>query len=168
MYVGIAFISTAKPIQQAGLYGSIIGFVYTIVQTIFSVYLMLKSRNRFKNLKKPIVDIGDLAMVTYGPAMCVFLQIILVLLNGLILSAYNMFLGFTTDQLMCKSFKVMKCHNNNLYAAIYLVLLFPIYCLRSLNNIGYFSIVALVFTFLAIVLILYTNIRIINMSPEEV
>ena len=55
MYLGIAFISTPKSIGEAGLYGAIIGFVYIILMNIFSVYILLKARNRFK--RETIVDI---------------------------------------------------------------------------------------------------------------
>jgi hypothetical protein len=48
-----------------------------------------------------------------------------------------------------------------------LLLLLPICFVRSLAGIGYFSIVILVFTFVAIGIIIYICIVIIGMSPEE-
>jgi len=64
MYVGVAFISGPKSIEQAGIYGSLIGYLFTIVSTIFCVYLLLKSRNRFK--RDEIIDICDLGAKLYG------------------------------------------------------------------------------------------------------
>lgn len=49
----------------------IIGLVYALIQTIFSVYLVLKTRNRFK-ANTEIVDIVDLANLLYGPGMKLF------------------------------------------------------------------------------------------------
>lgn len=62
---------------------------------------------------------------------------------------------------------VAECHQNNLYTAIILLALYPLYCLRTLNGIGYFSAIALVFTFAAIIMILIINFTIINQTPEE-
>lgn len=59
MYVGIAFISVPKSIQQAGLYGAIPGFIYIVTMNVFCVYILLQARNRFK--RERIVDIADLA-----------------------------------------------------------------------------------------------------------
>jgi amino acid permease len=69
---------------------------------------------------------------------------------------------------MCKSFKVAECHQNNLYTVIILILLFPVYCLRSMNNIGYFSAIALFFTFIAVILILVICGNLITMEPSEI
>lgn len=71
------------------------------------------------------------------------------------------------DQILCKSFEVAECHNNNTYTALILLALYPLYCLRTLNGIGYFSAVALLFTFIAIIMILIINFTIINQTPEE-
>jgi len=48
MYVGIAFIAVPHAVAQAGLVGSVVGFVYILVMNIFCVYILLKARNRFK------------------------------------------------------------------------------------------------------------------------
>ena len=68
---------------------------------------------------------------------------------------------------MCKTFEVAECHNNKLYAAIILLILAPVYCLKRLSNIGYFSIVALFFTLLAVILIIIICSLVISKSPEE-
>jgi amino acid permease len=48
MYVGISFISVPKSIAEAGIYASIVGFIYVVLMNIFCVYILLKARNRFK------------------------------------------------------------------------------------------------------------------------
>lgn len=128
---------------------------------------MLKARNRFKSDYK-IVDICDLGAALYGPGIKPFIQVILVATNSSFLMAYCMFLGFNSDQILCKSFQVAECHQQNLYTGIILLALFPVYCLRSMNNIGYFSAVALFFTFIAIVLILVICGGLIAMEPSEI
>ena len=107
VYVGIAFISVPKSVQQAGLYGFIIPFFWTVISTIFSVVLLVKARNRFKS--KDIVDLTDLGAVLYGEGIRPWLQVLLILTNSIALIAYTMFFGFTSDQLLCKTFKVAEC-----------------------------------------------------------
>lgn len=138
-----------------------------MVSIIFCTYLLLKARNRFKSDYK-IVDICDLGAKLYGPGIKPYISVVLVATNTAYLMAYCMFLGVSVDQLLCKSFKVTECHKSNLYTAIILVLLFPLYCLRSMNNIGYFSAIALVFTFIAIIMIVVINSMLIGMSPAEI
>lgn len=167
MLVGVAYITGAKSIAQAGIYGAIISYVYAMASINFCAYLLLKARNRFKSDHK-IVDICDLGAKLYGPGIKPFLSVILVATNTAYLMAYCMFLGVNIDQLMCKSFKVTECHKNNLYTAIVLILLFPINCMRTMNNIGYFSTLALAFTFAAIIMILVINCMLIGMEPAEI
>ena len=64
MYFGITVISVSKAIQRAGIYTSIVGFVYIVTINIYTVYLLLKARNRFKS--KQITDICDLTAELYG------------------------------------------------------------------------------------------------------
>lgn len=108
MYVGIAFVSTPKSVQQAGLYGFIICVVYVIVSTIISVYILLKARNRFK--REEIIDICDLGAKLYGEWLRPWLEVLIVVTNAIALIMYTMFFGFVSDQLMCKTFQVAECH----------------------------------------------------------
>jgi hypothetical protein len=95
MYIGIAFISTPKAVSQAGLIGSIIGFLFGITINSFYLYIYLKARNRFKN--EVVVDMGDLASKLYGPWAKILVSIILVLNNSLYLMCYILFIGLQTD-----------------------------------------------------------------------
>ena len=91
MYVGISFISGAKSISQAGLYGSIVGFLYVIIINAYTVWLMVKARNRFKNQK--VVDIGDLSGILFGEASRGYMKAFLAINNTLFISVYVLFLG---------------------------------------------------------------------------
>ena len=91
MYVGIAFIAVPKSIAQAGIYGSIVGFVYIVIMNIFCIYILLKARNRFK--RDEIIDICDLAAKLYGEWTRPMLSILLIGTNSIFLMAYIMFFG---------------------------------------------------------------------------
>lgn len=49
-----------------------------------------------------------------------------------------------------------------------LLILLPILFVKSMSKIGYFSIFILVFTFVAIIIIVVLCVQILNMSPKEV
>lgn len=163
MYVGIAFIAVPHAVAQAGLVGAAIGFVYILVMNIFCVYILLKARNRFK--REVIVDICDLASRLYGDWIRPLMAILLVSTNACFLMAYVMFLGTQSDQLMCKTFKATNCGKSKLYSIIILTLLLPVIYLKRLAAIGVFSMIILIFTFLAVFIILYLSIDILNDSP---
>jgi amino acid permease len=163
MYIGISFISVPKSVREAGIYGSVIGFIYVAVANIFSVYILLKARNRFKGIE--IIDISDLSAVLYGNWSRPLLASLLILANGLFLLAYVMFFGVQSDQLVCKTFKKRDCGHEHEYSFIIVTILLPVLWLRRLRNVGFFSIFILCFTFSAICLIVYINIKIYSKSP---
>ena len=89
--IGIALISTSKSVSQAGLYGSIIGFVYVVIINLYCTRLLIKTRNRFK--KEKIVDVCDLAAVLYGEDKRIYMSVFLSVNNGLFLVCYAAFFG---------------------------------------------------------------------------
>jgi amino acid permease len=165
MYVGIAFIAVPHAVAQAGFYGAAIGFVYILISNIFCVYILLKARNRFK--REDVVDVCDLAACLYGDWTRPLMSILLICTNACFLMAYTMFLGTQTDQLMCKTFKAAECGYRKLYSVIILTILLPVLFLKRLKAIGIFSLIILIFTFLAIGIIIYLSIVILQMSPQE-
>lgn len=66
---------------------------------------------------------------------------------------------------MCKTFKAAECGYRKLYSIIILTILLPILFLKRLAAIGIFSLIILIFTFLAIGIIIYLSIVILQMSP---
>ena len=159
LYLGIAFITVPKSVAQAGLYGSIIGFTYIVLVNTFCVYILLLARNRFK--REPIVDICDLAERLYGSWTRPYMTVLLISMNATILMCYIMFFGTQTDQIVCKTFKKNDCGYGKLYSAAILALIFPLVLIRRMRGIGYLSIVFLVFTFVAIGIIIYLSIVIL-------
>ena len=101
VYVGIAFISTSMSISQAGIYGSLIGFVYVMSVNLYCIWLLLKARNRFKYER--IIDLPDLAVKLYGEGARIYMQVVLIITQLMYLLAYELFFGSQIDQLMCKT-----------------------------------------------------------------
>jgi proton-coupled amino acid transporter len=164
--LGISFVSVSKSISQAGIYGALIGAVYVVVVNVFGMYLIIKARNRFKR-DDNIIDVCDLGVKLYGNWLRPILTIILVLCNFSFLMAYTMFFGSQTDLIVCKTFKGRECGHRNEYSIIISACLLPIIYIRELSNIGYFSMVILIFTLIAILIIIYISIDIITLSPQE-
>lgn len=156
MYVGIAFISTPKSVQQAGLYGFILVVIFILISTIWSIFLIIKARNRFKRDDK-IIDLVDLGVKLYGEGIRIWMQILVILTNTVVLIMYTMFFGTTVDKLMCKTLEVAECRQNKIYTSVVLVVIFPILLIRRLQGIGVFSAIALAFTFFAIIVILIVS-----------
>lgn len=96
------------------------------------------------------------------------MSVLLVTTNATFLMAYVMFFGTQSDQLACKTFKVVDCGNEIYYSMGILLILLPILFIKSMSKIGYFSIFILIFTFIAIIIIVVICIMILNKSPQEV
>lgn len=166
MYLGIAFITVPKSVEQAGLYGSIVGFAYIISINLFCLYILVKARNRFK--REPIVDICDLGARLFGEGIRPLISLLLCFTNGLFLCAYVLFYGSQIDQLVCKTFKARECGYSRVYSAYVILSLLPFLFLRRMANIGYFSVFALILTFVSIGIVIYMSIVILGKTPQEV
>lgn len=126
---------------------------------------MLKVRNRFKSVE--IIDIVDLGSTLYGEWIRPILAVLLVATNSSFLMVYIIFYGTQIDQLVCKTFEAKECGNHHLYSALVLVALLPLVYVRSLKNIGYFSLFCLCFTIIGIVIIVVLSGMIATESPED-
>ena len=164
MCLGIAFVSVPKAISQAGIYGSFVGAVYVVLVNVFGMYLIIKARNRFKR-DDSIVDICDLGAKLYGEWIRPIMTTILVLCNFTFLMAYTMYMGMQTDLIVCRTCKARECGHKNEYSIYIVILLLPIIFIREMSNIGYFSAVILIFSVIAILLIIYISVDVLNMSP---
>jgi len=80
---------------------------------------------------------------------------------------YIIFYGTQIDQLVCKTFEAAECGNHHLYSALVIFALLPIIYMRSLKNIGYFSVFCLIFTLLGIIIIVILSGMIASESPSE-
>ena len=54
-----------------------------------------------------------------------------------------------------------------MYSALVLLALLPLIYIRSLRNIGYFSLFCLIFTLLGIIIIVLLSLAIANETPED-
>jgi len=134
-----------------------------MVQSIFCIYLLLKVRNRFKSVT--IIDIVDLGCTLYGEWMRPILAVLLVATNSSFLMVYIIFYGTQIDQLVCKTFEAKECGNHHTYSAFVLLALLPLIYVKSLKNIGYFSLFCLVFTLIGIIIIVVLSANIATESP---
>ena len=166
MYVGIAFISTPKMVEMAGIYGYAVSMLYVLFVNLFCTYILLMARNRFK--RDHIVDISDLSAKLYGEGLRPLVAFLLVITNATFLMCYVMFFGTQVDQLMCKTWKYRECGYQHLYSILIILLISPIYLQRKLANIGYFSIFILILTFISIGLIIYLCIVIYTKPVDQV
>ena len=165
MYLGIAIISGPKSVEQAGLYGAAIGYTYVVMINIFSMYLYIKARNRFKHER--IRDNGDLAQRLYGDFCGSLMTVLIICTNFVFLTAYVMFIGTQSDQLLCKTLRVTPCGLSYIWSTAFMVGLLPVLYIRSLAGVGYFSMVILCFTLTAFIIIIVTSIKVLQLSPEE-
>ena len=153
LYIGIVFISVSGCIAQVGIYCSIFGITYVTLINMYCVYILLKARNRFK--RRRIVDIGDLAAALYGEDVRKWMQLVLVASNSMFLIFYEKFFGTQIDQLICRSFKLMPCGHQTLYMVALNALLLPVIFQKQFSNISYFSMIILIFTALAFIIIVF-------------
>ena len=91
LYIGITLISVSKSIANVGIYTAIIGFVYVCLMNLYSVWLIVKARNRFRNHR--IADICDLAAILYGEVSRKWVILAMVLTNLAFLSSYSLYFG---------------------------------------------------------------------------
>lgn len=96
MCFGLGFISVSKGISQAGIIGAVIGAIYVTYLNLFTSYLIIKARNRFKD-DPLIVDICDLGVKLYGDWIRPIIILTLVGTNFSFLVAYTMFMGTASD-----------------------------------------------------------------------
>lgn len=63
-YFGIAALSYARFVADAGVITGVIGIIIALSMNVYSVYLLAKARNRFKRDK--IVSLADLGVKLFG------------------------------------------------------------------------------------------------------
>ena len=107
MITGITLLSASMSISIAGIYTSLIGFTYVLIVNMYTLWLTVKTRNRFKHEK--ISDICDLSVKLYGEGARKYFNLVLIFSQAMFLMAYEVFLGDQLDQLMCTTWKVTEC-----------------------------------------------------------
>ena len=64
----------AKFIAEAGVWTAVLGTFVALIMNLFSMWLLIKARNRFKNER--IVSLADLGVRLYGPGAEIVITII--------------------------------------------------------------------------------------------
>lgn len=67
---------------------------------------------------------------------------------------------------MCETLVLSECGHPHWWSAALAICMLPVVYLKSFRNIGYFSIFTLVLTFVALSLVLYVCVKILN-QPRE-
>lgn len=124
-----------------------------MVLNAYTVWLMIKARNKFKNNK--IVDIGDLSERLYGENAKFYMKGFLAFNNTLFLSVYVLFFGTQMDKLMCETFMVSECGNEKIWAALVNAILLPVLFIERLSDVGVFSGSVVALTVVSMSLIFY-------------
>ena len=166
MTIGVSFISVSKSISLVGIYCSLIGFLYTVVVNIWSVWLIIKARDAFKE-DESIVDLCDLSVRLYGDKARKYIASFVVLFNCLAAMLYQIYFGTEVDQLMCQTLMLSECGHPHLWSAVVAIIMLPVVYLKSFKNIGYFSIFTLILTFVALSLVTYVCFTIL-IEPKEI
>ena len=76
MLAGISYLSVSMSISIVGIYTSLIGFAYVLVVNAYTLWLTIKTRNRFKHEK--ISDICDLSVKLYGEGARKYFNVLLI------------------------------------------------------------------------------------------
>lgn len=106
-FIGITMISVSQGISQVGIYGSFVGLAYVTALNIYSLWIVIQARNRFKYDR--IVDLPDLSARLFGEKARYLMEFILVLNQLLFLMCYNLYFGTQLDQLMCQTLEIYEC-----------------------------------------------------------
>jgi amino acid permease len=89
--IGITTISLSKSIEQTGIYLSIVGILYVTFVNLYSQYLIIQTRDRFKH--SIIVDIPELGVKLFGEKSRVWVSMVPIVENLSYCIAYNIFFG---------------------------------------------------------------------------
>lgn len=106
-HIGITALATTKFIADAGVYTALLGIALVLITNMYTAWLLIKARNRFKNHN--ITTLHDLAMILFGEEMAVLIGVIQVSTCLFACFVYQSFLGQQLDQLMCETLEVTEC-----------------------------------------------------------
>jgi amino acid permease len=91
MFIGIALVAFPFSVSWVGFLAATFGILVLATISLSSSYLLFKARNRLKS--QNIVDLTDLGYACFGEKMKIFCQIILLVTQCSILTAYFIYLG---------------------------------------------------------------------------
>lgn len=150
MFIGIAIVAFPFSMSWVGVIAASVGVLLLALISIASAYLLLKTRNRYKD--QVISDFADLGYACYGSGMRVLCNCLLILGQVSILTAYLIYLG-TQGQLVACHFGFCSPDNKStLCAFICTVIMTPAYLLRDYKSLSYYSGALVVFASVAILI----------------
>lgn len=91
MAIGIAIVAFPYSVSWVGTIAAFIGIVILATLSMGSAYLLFKARNRYKD--KVIVDLPDLGYACYGAKVRLLCQVLLIVTQISLLTAYLIYLG---------------------------------------------------------------------------
>ena len=152
-FIGISALVVAKFIADAGIATAVVGAVITGVLNMYTMWLLVKARNRFKH--DTITTLGDLGTKLFGESVGVGISIIQILCSFVFLLAYQKYIGEQMDQLLCQSVEVMTCGKQGLHAFVLTTLLMPFLLMRRLKSIAFVNSVIMVLTVISMSIVIY-------------
>ena len=90
-FIGITALVTSKFISDCGLYTALVGTILLCMLNMYTMWLLIKARNRFKHHK--IATLGDLAVKLYGDNTGYLVGFIQIAASIVFLLAYQAYMG---------------------------------------------------------------------------
>jgi len=100
MAIGIAIVAFPYSVSWVGTIAALIGLSILAITSVASGYLLFKARNRYKD--QVIVDLPDLGYACYGAKMRLLCQVVLIVTQVSILTAYLIYLGTQAQLVACQ------------------------------------------------------------------
>lgn len=158
LYIGICMQAVPQGFTQAGLYGALLGLAYILAVNMFTTYLLLKARNKFK--REHISNLSELAFLLYGERARAATDVLILATQFSFLVAYNIYFGQQFDQLACKTLMIAECGHASAYRVMFDLLLVPVLLQKQMRSIAYFSIFALTATLFALAMTVALEVEI--------
>ena len=140
-------------------------FPILTVISLWSTWLLIKARNRFKN--KRIATLGELAGLLFGDAGKIAVMIAhFCTLYGFIIT-FNVYFGKQVDKFLCETFEVTECGYRNSASFLVIFLCLPIILQKRLACAGTFNKMTTVMTLISYGIICWYSWKIIQNTPKE-
>jgi amino acid permease len=90
LYIGIFMLNTPQGSLRVGIFGALICLFILLCANIFTTYLVIKARNRYK--MHDIYNMSQLALVVFGQKTKYFTDFLVLTYGTSSILAYNMYL----------------------------------------------------------------------------
>jgi amino acid permease len=100
-YIGISFLAIPHGFKQVGIYGAVIGLFCILLLNLYTVWLLIKARNKFKRTR--IMSLSDLAEAILGETGRLLSDILLISTELTFCISYTIYFGHELDVLFCQT-----------------------------------------------------------------